>query len=68
MAAIFFYVLSLILFGLGVLLLRKTSPYSRAGGLKYERKMRRKVIGVILLIAAVLAFGLALLCQFYPAS
>jgi O-antigen/teichoic acid export membrane protein len=64
MTAIFFYILSVVLFGLGALLMRKTSPYSRTGGIKYERKMRRKTIGVILLLAALLAFGLAVLCQF----
>jgi hypothetical protein len=59
-----FYLGSLGLFVLGGLLIRKTSPYSRSGGTKYERRRRRKIAGEILLIAGALLLGLAILSQF----
>jgi len=65
MSAIVFYLFSVVLFGLGTLCLRKTSPYSRAGGTSYEKKMTRKVIGEIIMVAAALSFGLAILTQFF---
>jgi hypothetical protein len=65
MITIMFYLGALGLFGLGSLLIRHTSPYSRSGGAKYERKRTRKIVGVILLIAGVLLLGLGVLRQFF---
>jgi hypothetical protein len=65
MITIVFYLGAVGLFGLGALLLRKTSPYSRVGGIRYERKRTRKIVGAILLIAAALLLGLGLLNEFF---
>jgi hypothetical protein len=66
MTAIFFYLLALGLFGLGLLLIRHTSPYSREGGSRFEWKMRRRLIGEVLILASILALGLAVVNQLFP--
>lgn len=65
MRILIFYLGALGLFGLGALLLRKTSPYTRKGGAKFERRMKRRTLGEIFLIAGALLFGLAVLTQFF---
>jgi len=65
MTAFLFYFFSVVLFGVGTLCLRKTSPYSRAGDTNYGRKMTRKVIGEIIMVAAALTLGLGILTQFF---
>jgi hypothetical protein len=65
MITILFYLGAAGLFGLGAFLLRKTSPYSRVGGIKYERKRKRRIIGEILLIAGALLLGLGILNEFF---
>jgi hypothetical protein len=68
MTATIFYILALGLFGLGLLLLRHTSPYSREGGSRFEWQMRRRTIGEILILASFLALGLAVVNQIFPRS
>ena len=63
MIAIMFYLGALGLFGLGGFLIGNTSPYTRAGGAKYERRRRLKTLGGILLIAGLLLLGMAVLTQ-----
>ena len=58
------YVGAVGLFVVGALCIRHTSPFSRAGGTNYERKKQRKIVGEILLIAATLLLGLAMLSEF----
>jgi hypothetical protein len=65
MKTLMFYLGALGLFSLGSYLIRKSSPYTRSGGTKYERRVKRKVLGEILLIAAALLLGLAVLSQFF---
>jgi hypothetical protein len=64
MNPILLYIGALGLFGLGSLLIRNTSPYSRLSGPEHKKRRKRKIAGEILLIAAVLLFGLAILAQF----
>ena len=49
---------------LGGLLIRKTSLHTRKGGTKFERRMMRRTLGEMLLIAAVLLLTIGLLRQF----
>lgn len=58
------YFWALVLYGLGALLGYHTSPFSRIGGAKLERRKKRKVAGMICLIAATLLLGIAILSQF----
>jgi cell division septal protein FtsQ len=58
------YLGALGLFGLGAFFTRKTPRGLRLGGAKYERRRKRKILGVILLIAAVLLLVLGVLTQF----
>jgi hypothetical protein len=52
------------LFGLGSLLIRNTSPYSRLSSTEYARRRKRKILGEMLLIVGALLLGLAMLAQF----
>jgi O-antigen/teichoic acid export membrane protein len=65
MMILIFYLGALGLFGLGALLIRKTSPYTRKGGIKFERRMKRRTLGAVLLMAGALLLGLAVLTQFF---
>ena len=51
------------LLGTGVLCFMNTSPYSRIGGDEYEKRKKRRLIGQVFFIMAVLFFGLAVLTQ-----
>ncbi len=64
MSTFLLYIGSAVSFGLGALLMRKTSPFSRVGGTKFERRMKRKILGEILMVAAFLLLGLGLASQF----
>ena len=63
-----FYLGALALFGLSAILIRDTSPFSRMGCATYERKRRRWLMGVILLIMATLALGIGMLAHFFSGS
>ena len=65
MNPIMFYLGALGLLILGSLLIQNSTTYSTAGGTKFERRMKRKMAGVLFLIAAGLLIGLAVLSQFY---
>jgi accessory gene regulator protein AgrB len=65
---IFSYLGALVLFVLGVLCIWHTSPYSRVGGAIYEKRRKRRGLGVILLFAAVLLLGMGVLTQFFSGS
>jgi hypothetical protein len=58
------YVLAFGLLGIGGVMMRHTSRYTRAGGEEFERRMKRRVIGIVLLIAGIMFLGLAVLNQF----
>jgi len=58
------YLGALALYVLGALMLYRTTPYSRLGGAQLERRKKRKMIGMICLIAATLLLGIAILSQF----
>jgi hypothetical protein len=64
MNPIMMYLGALGLFGLGSLLIRNTAAYSRLSSAEYQKRKKRKIAGQILLIAAVLLFGLAMVAQF----
>lgn len=68
MNAIGFYLAALVLAGLGVYLSLNTSPYSRLGGAKYERRRRRRDVGVILWVLAAIALCMGLISQFASGS
>ena len=63
MITLMFYFGALGLFALGALLIRRTSPYTRSGGVKLERRMKRRLVAQILLIAGALLFGMAVVSQ-----
>jgi hypothetical protein len=58
-----FYPGAVALFCLDALCMKKTSPYTRAGGTTYERRRTRKIVGVVLLIAGTRLFGIGVLSQ-----
>jgi len=58
-----FYLGALGLFVLGGFLLKRTSPYTRVGGAKFERRMLRRTVGIIVLIAATMVLVLAVLSE-----
>lgn len=59
-----FYLGAVVFSGLGALLLRHTPLYTRVGGSKYERRMMRRTLGVIVLVAGAWLLGLVVLRQF----
>jgi uncharacterized membrane protein len=59
----YFYLGAVVLIVVGALLMKKTSPFSRVGGRAYERKRKRKVLGVLLLVVAALALGAGAIVQ-----
>jgi len=63
MNPIMIYLGALGLFGLGYLLIRNTSPFSRLSDAEHKKRRKRKIAGEILLIAAVLLLGLGILIQ-----
>ena len=60
---VMFYLGSSVLFGLAAILIRGTSPFSPVGSSTYERKKKRWVMGMILLIGAAFALGIGVLAQ-----
>ena len=68
MNSVIFYLGALALFGLFTIFNKKTSPWSRSGGIKYVKKRKRKLIGKILLIIATLSLGLGVLTQFFSSN
>jgi O-antigen/teichoic acid export membrane protein len=60
------YLVALAMLGLGAFLMKHTSRYSRTGGEEFERRMKRRVIAIVLLIAGVMFLGLAVLNQIVP--
>ena len=66
MAAFLLFLVAFALFGLGWLLKRRTSPYTRVGGDAYTRRRKRKLIADIVLIAAGIVLAMALLSAFVP--
>jgi O-antigen/teichoic acid export membrane protein len=58
------YVLAFGLLGIGGFMMRHTSRYSRTGGEEFERRMKRRVIGIVLVIAGIMFLCLAVLNQF----
>ena len=59
-----FYLVALPLFAVGIFIVKDASPHTDADCHTWERKRRRGLIGVILLIAAGLLVFIALLAQF----
>jgi hypothetical protein len=53
------------LIGLSALVLRKTTALARVGGVQYERRRRRKAIGLVLLVAAVMCVVVASITLYY---
>jgi hypothetical protein len=64
MISIAFYLVAAGLMVLGGLLLMNTSAYSRLGGTKYEKRRKRREIGIFLLIISVLILAMGLFAQF----
>ena len=63
MAPASFYMGAAALVVLALVLIKKTSPYSRVGGRAYERKKFRRMLGLIFFIMAVLALGVGAMVQ-----
>lgn len=57
------YLGALGLFGFGSIFIRNANCYSRTDGAKNERKRKRKILGEILLIAAIVLLLLAVVTQ-----
>ncbi len=58
-----FYCAAAGLFALAIVCLNGTSVYSTVGGSDYERRRTRRTVGIILLIAAALLLGVAIVGQ-----
>jgi len=63
MNTIAFYLGAVALSILGLLCLRHTSPYTRAGGDKFEKRGKRRLIGYLLFVVAGLSLIMALIAQ-----
>ena len=63
MNIIMFYLGAVVLCGLGSLCLRNTSPYTRAGGAKFEKRGKRRLIGYLLFVVAGMSLIMALIAQ-----
>jgi hypothetical protein len=63
-SSVVFYFGAASLYAAGILCLRHTHPYSRAGGDGYLRRDRRRMLGRILFIAATLCLGMAGMIQY----
>ena len=58
------FLAAFVMFSLGALALRKTSPYSQLGGTRIERRRTRKSMGMLLCLAALFLLSIAALSQF----
>jgi hypothetical protein len=65
MQPVIFYFAAAALVGLSTFVLKRTSPYSRCGGVAYEKRRMRRLAGEILLFVAALALGVGLLAQLH---
>jgi hypothetical protein len=63
MDTIGFYLGAVLLCVLGSLCMRNTSPYTRAGGEKFEKRGKRRLLGQLLLVIAGLCLGVAIITQ-----
>ena len=68
MSTMWFYIVALVLMVLGGILIRNTSPYSRSGGAQYEKKRKRKLIGMTLIFMAIVLAMLGVIAQFLTSS
>jgi hypothetical protein len=68
MNTIWFYLAAFVLYGLGTFCIRNTSPFTRAGGAKYLRREKRRLVGKILLILAILSLVIGLISQILSAQ
>ena len=63
MSTIAFYLGALLIFILGCLSLKNTSPYTRAGGAKFEKRTKRKLLGLLLIVVAGIFLVMAIIAQ-----
>ena len=68
MNAIGFFIAALGLFVLAAILISNTDPHKTTGGSDYEKRMQRRLIGNLLIVAGMFLFGLALLTQFFSVN
>jgi len=59
-----FYLIAFIMVALGAFLIMNTSPYTRYGGIKYERRRRRRDLAVLLWVLAAILLGLGVVTHF----
>jgi len=59
-----FYLVALALAGLGSLCILNTSPYTRQGGKRYERRRRFREIAVVFWVLSGVILGLGLVVEF----
>jgi hypothetical protein len=64
MTLVLLYLGALALFVLGGFLVRRTSAYSRSGGAEFEKRMKRRAVGMASLSVGGLLLALAVLSQF----
>jgi hypothetical protein len=64
MNAVIFYCAGGTMFAVGSLMMRNTERYHSEGGSSFERMQTRRLLGIIVLIAATMLLGLGLLTQF----
>jgi hypothetical protein len=58
-----FYLGSSVLFGLAVILIRGTSPFSQIGSSTFDKRRNRRVVGTMLIVMAVLSFLIGVMAQ-----
>jgi hypothetical protein len=63
MTAILFYLGAAALCVMGSFCLRHTSPYTRAGGAKFEKRTKRKMLGYLVFVVAFICLIVAVIAQ-----
>jgi hypothetical protein len=63
MDTIVFYICAVAFCGLGWFCMKNTSPYTRAGGAKFEKRGKRRLLGQLLLVIAGLCLTVAIITQ-----
>jgi hypothetical protein len=63
MTAILFYLGAVALCVIGSFCLKNTSPYTRAGGAKFEKRTKRKMLGYLVFVVAAMCLIVAVIAQ-----
>ena len=68
MDIVIYYLVALVLIIVGALCMKKTSAHTRRGGPRYELKRKRRTLGLILLVAALVPLTFGITKQFFSGN